>query len=174
LAGQIGSVGADDPAAVAFGASLRCVEAPGACIAARQHGWAGLSAAPCCCIGFVGAYDVRPVVSINANPSAPGAGTASGVLSQKYGANYTGGIGELLPFKDSRYDALQTSLKYGFAGGSNLNVVYTWSKTMSYADDQELNPGGFFISYAPDYFKNYGPSLFDRTNNFEVSAVVAG
>ncbi|HTX75804.1 MAG TPA: TonB-dependent receptor [Terracidiphilus sp.] len=122
-------------------------------------------------IGYVGAYDLRPVASVNANASAPGAGSAGGVLSQKYGANYTGGIGELLPLKDSRYDALQTSLKYRFAGGSNVSAVYTWSKAMSYADEQDL--GAIFISYAPDYFKDYGPAAYDRTNNFEISAVAA-
>lgn len=122
-------------------------------------------------IGYVGAYDLRPVASVNANPSAPGTGSAGGVLSQRYGANYTGGIGELLPFKDSRYDALQTSLKYRFAGGSNVNAVYTWSRAMTYADEQDL--GAMFISYAPDYYKDYGPAAFDRTNNFEISAVAA-
>jgi Carboxypeptidase regulatory-like domain/TonB dependent receptor-like, beta-barrel len=122
-------------------------------------------------IGYIGAYDIRPVASINANPSAPGTGTAGGVLSQRYGANYTGGIGELLPFKHSRYDSLQTRFQYRFAGGSNVSAVYTWSKAMSYADEQDL--GGFFIAYAPDYFKDYGPAAFDRTNNFELTSVAA-
>lgn len=124
-------------------------------------------------IGYVGAYDIRPVTDLNANYSAPGTGAAGGVLSQRYGATYTGGIGVLTPFKHSRYDSLQTSLRYRFAGGSNLHVAYTWSKAMSYSDDQELNPGGFFINYPPDYFKDYGPALFDRTNNVEISGVAA-
>lgn len=122
-------------------------------------------------IGYIGAYDIRPVVSINANPSAPGTGTAGGVLSQRLGANYTGGIGELLPFKDSRYDSMQTRLQYRFAGGSNITAVYTWSKALSYADEQDL--GGFFISYAPEYHKDYGPAAFDRTNNFGLTSVAA-
>lgn len=122
-------------------------------------------------LGYIGAYDIRPVASINANPSAPGTGTAGGVLSQRYGANYTGGIGELLPFKHSRYDSMQTRLQYRFAGGSNITAVYTWSKALSYADEQDL--GGMFISYAPEYSKDYGPAAFDRTNNIELTSVAA-
>ncbi|ACO33977.1 hypothetical protein ACP_0190 [Acidobacterium capsulatum ATCC 51196] len=122
-------------------------------------------------IGYVGDYDSSPITNMNANPSAPGAGSAGGILSKRYGANYTGTINELNPFKFSRYDSLQTSFKYHFAGGSMLNVAYTWSKAMDYADNQDL--GGLLIPYAPDYYKDYGPASFDRANNFELSGVMA-
>jgi Carboxypeptidase regulatory-like domain/TonB dependent receptor-like, beta-barrel len=122
-------------------------------------------------VGYVGAYDNHPTISMNANPSAPGTGTAGGVLSQRYGANYSGGIGVLNPFQFTRYDSMQTKLKYLFAGGSNVTVAYTWSKAMSYADNQDL--GSLFINYAPDYYKDYAPAAFDRTNNFEISSVAA-
>ncbi|HEV2273408.1 MAG TPA: hypothetical protein VGR96_04540, partial [Acidobacteriaceae bacterium] len=122
-------------------------------------------------IGYVGTYAVRPVVNLNANASAPGTGSAGGLLSKKYGANYTGTINELAPFKDSRYDSLQTTATYRFAGGSNLNVVYTWSKAMSYADDEDL--GGLSFPYPAFWSKNYAPAGFDRTNNVEVSGVMA-
>lgn len=122
-------------------------------------------------VGYVGDYDSQPITNMNANPSPPGTGSKGGVLSQKYGGNYTGNINELNPFKHSRYDSLQTTFKYLFAGGSNLNVAYTWSKAMDYADNQDL--GGLMIPYAPDYFKDYGPAGFDRTNNLEISSVAA-
>ena len=122
-------------------------------------------------IGYVGTYEVRPVVNMNANASAPGTGSAGGLLSQKYGANYTGGINELNPFKHNRYDSLQTQLAYRFAGGSNLNVVYTWSKAMSYADNEDL--GGLAFPYPAYWSKNYAPASFDRTNNLEISGVMA-
>ena len=38
-------------------------------------------------VGYVGTYAVRPVVNMNANASLPGAGSAGGLLSQRYGAN---------------------------------------------------------------------------------------
>ncbi|MGH9607039.1 MAG: TonB-dependent receptor [Terracidiphilus sp.] len=122
-------------------------------------------------IGYVGAYDLHPTASLNANYSAPGTGSAGGVLSQRYGANYTGGIGELDPFRHSRYDSLQTSLTYRFAGGSNVHAAYTWSKAMDYDDNEELS--SLPINYPPDYFKDYGPAGFDRTNNVEITGVLA-
>ena len=124
-------------------------------------------------IAYVGTYDVRPVINLNANASLPGAGSAGGILSQRYGANYTGTINELNPYLHSRYDALQTQLKYRFAGGSNLTVVYTWSKALDYAENEDL--GGLAYPY-PDpaiIRKNYGPAGFDRTNNFEFTGVLA-
>ncbi|MBX6358698.1 MAG: TonB-dependent receptor [Acidobacterium ailaaui] len=122
-------------------------------------------------IGYVGTYAVRPVVNMNANASAPGAGSAGGLLSQAYGANYTGTINKLNPFKHSRYDSLQSSLTYRFAGGSNIRAAYTWSKAMDYADNEDL---GFLSFPYPDYWeKNYAPAGFDRTNNFEFAGVIA-
>jgi hypothetical protein len=122
-------------------------------------------------LGYVGAYDDHPTINMNANPSAPGAGTAGGVLSQKWSGNYTGNINELNPFKFSRYDSLQTSLKYLFAGGSSFNVAYTWSKTMDFADNQDL--GFLLIPYAPDYSKDYAPASYDRASNLEISTVAS-
>jgi outer membrane receptor protein involved in Fe transport len=122
-------------------------------------------------IGYVGTYAVRPVVNMNANASLPGTGSAGGILSQKYGANYTGTINELNPFKDARYDSLQTKLTYHFAGGSNVGAVYTWSKAMSYADDEDL--GSLAFPYPAYWSKNYAPAGFDRTNNAEIYGVMA-
>lgn len=122
-------------------------------------------------IGYVGTYDNRPVVNMNANASAPGTGSAGGLLSQKWGTNYTGTINMLNPFKNSRYDSLQSKLTYRFAGGSNLNVAYTWSKAMNYADNEDL--GGLSFPDPAYWQKNYAPASFDRTNNLEISGVMA-
>ncbi|MGA8090640.1 MAG: hypothetical protein WCA10_25420 [Terracidiphilus sp.] len=124
-------------------------------------------------IGYVGTYDLRPVINMNANASLPGAGSAGGILSQRFGANYTGMINVLNPYLHSRYDALQTQLKYQFAGGSNVTAVYTRSKALDYAENEDL--GGLAYPY-PDpaiIRKNYGAAGFDRTNNFEFSGVIA-
>jgi len=122
-------------------------------------------------LGYVGTYDVRPVINMNANASAPGTGSAGGILSQRYGANYTGTINMLNPYLHSRYDSLQTSLKYRFPDGSNLRLGYTWSKAMDYADNEDL--GGLSYPYPAFVRKNYGPAGFDRTNNFELSGTLA-
>ena len=60
------------------------------------------------------------------NASLPGTGSAGGLLSQKWGANYTAGINELNPYLHSRYDSLQTQLTYRFGSGSNVTAAYTW------------------------------------------------
>ena len=124
-------------------------------------------------IGYVGTYDVRPVINMNANASLPGTGSAGGLLSQKWGANYTAGINVLRPYLHARYDSLQTQLIYRFAGGSNLTASYTWGKAMDYAENEDL--GGLAYPY-PDpkiIQMNYAPASFDRTNNLEISSVIA-
>ena len=122
-------------------------------------------------VAYVGTYDVRPVINLNANASAPGTGTAGGILSQRYGANYTGTINVLQPYLHSRYDSLQTSLKYRFPDGSNVRLGYTWSKAMDYAENEDL--GGLAYPYPSVVQKNYGPAGFDRTNNFELSGTLS-
>lgn len=118
-------------------------------------------------VGYVGTYDARPVINYNANASAPGTGSAGGILSQRYGANYTGTINVLQPYLHSRYDSLQTSLKYRFPDGSNVRIGYTWSKAMDYAENEDL--GGLAYPFPAFVQKNYGPAGFDRTNNLEIS-----
>ena len=124
-------------------------------------------------VGYVGTYQVRPVINMNANASLPGTGFAGGQLSQKWGATYTGGINKLNPYLHARYDSLQTQFIYRFAGGSNVTAAYTWSKTMDYADNEDL--GGLAYPYPSPAIiaKNYAPSNFDRTHNLEIASVIA-
>ncbi|HXS12782.1 MAG TPA: TonB-dependent receptor [Acidobacteriaceae bacterium] len=125
-------------------------------------------------LAYVGTYAVRPVVNMNANASPPGTGQAGGLLQLKYGDPshpYSGTINVLSPFKHSRYDSMQTSVVYRFAGGSNLRASYTWSKALSYADNEDL--GSLNYPYPTYWYKNYGPAAFDRTDNFELSGVIA-
>ncbi|MGH9512213.1 MAG: carboxypeptidase regulatory-like domain-containing protein [Terriglobales bacterium] len=121
--------------------------------------------------GYVGTYDVRPTVNMNANPSPPGTGTAGGILSQRYGANYTGGINEISPFQSSRYDSLQTKVTYRTAGGSNAGFAWTWSKAIDYAGNEDL---GFLLFPDPaNWQMNRARANFDRTHNFEIWGVFA-
>lgn len=131
--------------------------------------------------GYVGSYDIRPTVNMNANPSLPGTGSAGGVLSQAYtqlklcGAspcNYTGTINEIVPFPlPSRYDSLQTKLTYRMPGGSSAGFAWTWSRAIDYADNEDL---GFVTFPDPEFWqKDRGPAGFDRTHNFEIWSVLA-
>ncbi|HKW16919.1 MAG TPA: TonB-dependent receptor [Terriglobales bacterium] len=121
--------------------------------------------------GYVGTRAIRPVVNMNANASLPGTGSAGGILSQRFGANYTATINELNPFKDSSFDSLQTKITYRMAGGSSAGLAWTWSKAIDYADNEDLG----FLSF-PDpsfWYKDRGPAGFDRTHNIELWSVLA-
>ena len=119
--------------------------------------------------GYVGAYDVRPLVNMNINPSAPGTGAAGGLLSTSLGKVYTGTINSLTPFKNSSYNSLQTKLTRLVKNGSSFGFVWTWSKALDYEDNEELNSLSF--PYPAYWQKNYGPASFDRTQNFEIYGV---
>ena len=121
--------------------------------------------------GYVGTYDVRPVVNMNANASPPGTGSAGGILSQRFGANYTGTINEENPFQSSRYDSLQTKITYRMAGGSHAGFAWTWSKAIDYADNEDL--GFLLFPYPADWQRNRSVANFDRTHNFELWGVIA-
>lgn len=116
--------------------------------------------------GYVGAYDIRPLINMNLNASAPGTGAAGGLLSQALGKTYTGTINGEVPFKSNSYNSLQTKVTRRFAQGSTFGVVWTWSRALDYSDDEELN---FLLFPYPTYWqKDYGPASFDRTHDVEI------
>jgi len=121
--------------------------------------------------GYAGAHDTRPTVNLNANASPPGTGSAGGILSQRYGANYTGTINELVPFQSSQYDSMQTKVNYRMAGGSSAGFAWTWSKAINYADNEDL--GFVAFPYPANWQMNRAPAGFDRKHNFEIWSVFA-
>lgn len=116
--------------------------------------------------GYVGAYDIRPLVNINLNASAPGTGAAGGLISQTLGKTYTGTINGEAPFKSNSYNSLQTKVTRRFAQGSTMGVVWTWSRTLDYEDDEELN--AMLFPYPAYWQKDYAPANFDRTHDVEI------
>jgi hypothetical protein len=76
---------------------------------------------------------------MNANASPPGTGSAGGILSQRWGKNYTGTINQLIPFKNNYYDSLQTQVTQRFRDGSSAGLTWTWSKTIDYEDNEDLS-----------------------------------
>jgi hypothetical protein len=120
--------------------------------------------------GYVGSRGIRPVVTLNANASPPGTGSAGGLLSTALGKNYTGTINEMIPFKNSYYDSLQTQVTRRFAGGSTAGFSWTWSKAIDYADNEDLG----FVPYPdPAFFaKDRAVAGFDRTHSFKIYAVL--
>jgi len=132
-----------------------------------EHDWKGVVLQT----GYVGSRAIRPVVNLNANASAPGTGFQGGILSKRWGnVNYTGGINELVPFKNNYYDSLQTQITRRFAGGSTAGFAWTWGKAIDYADNEDLG----FISFPyPAYWsKNRAAAGFDRTHNIKIYGVL--
>ena len=120
--------------------------------------------------GYVGAYDVRPLVNMNLNASLPGTGNAGGLLSQALGKTYTATINGEVPFKSNSYNSLQTKVTRRFAQWSTFGVVWTWSRALDYSDDEELN---FLLFPYPTYWqKDYAPAAFDRTHDVEIYGVL--
>ena len=121
-------------------------------------------------MGYVGARGIRPLVNMNLNASAPGTGSAGGLISQRLGKNYTGGINGLVPFKNNYYDSLQSKLTRRFHQGTQAGFVYTWSKATDYQGNEELSSLKFPY---PDYWdKNRAVADFDRTHNLKWYATI--
>jgi hypothetical protein len=116
--------------------------------------------------GYVGARAIRPLVNMNINASAPGTGTAGGLISTALGKNYTGTINAEVPFKNNDYDSLQTKVTRRFAGGSSAGFVWTWSKTIDYQGNEEL--GALKFPYPGNWDMNRAVADFDRTHNFKI------
>jgi outer membrane receptor protein involved in Fe transport len=114
---------------------------------------------------YVGSRNIRPLVNMNLNASAPGTGAAGGLISQALGKTYTGNINGLVPFKDTSYDSLQLELSRRFRS-SSFHVVYTWSKALDYEDNEELNALAY--PYPAYWSKNHGLAGFDRASNLEI------
>jgi hypothetical protein len=114
--------------------------------------------------GYVGTRAVGQMGFININAGAPGTGNAGRALFPKFGL--TADINEILPYRTTTYDALQSELRGRF-GSSIIGLVYTWSKAINYADN-DANPR---IQYMPEAERNRGPASYDRTQNFQAYGV---
>jgi hypothetical protein len=122
-------------------------------------------------VGYVGTEAVRPLINMNMNASAPGTGSAGGLLSQKFGKNYTGNINALVPFKNNYYNSLQTKVSRRFSQGSSTGFAWTWSKAVNYEDNEDLSSLSF--PYPAFWNKNRAVASFDRTHNIEIWGVFA-
>jgi hypothetical protein len=115
-------------------------------------------------VGYVGTRAVGQMGFININAGAPGTGNAGRALFPQFGL--TADINEILPYRTTTYDAMQSELKGRF-GSSILGVVYTWSKAINYADN-DANPR---IQYIPEAERNRGLASYDRSYNIQMYGV---
>ncbi|HKF50524.1 MAG TPA: TonB-dependent receptor [Terracidiphilus sp.] len=114
--------------------------------------------------GYVGSRAIRPLTNKNANPAPGGGGTAGRILNKEFGGSWSD-VNQLIPFGNNYYDALQTKLTRRFHNSSLVGVVYTYSKSIDYEDNEEIS---FILFPYPAYLpKNRAVAGFDRTHNFE-------
>jgi len=137
-------------------------------------------------VGYVGAMAVRPLALIQLNTGTIGGGQNSGAYnialhqtssdpcftaintpSNPFAKCATTlGIGAYTPFKNNYYNSLQSKLTRRFSGSSQIGLVYTYQRAISYSDNEELQATLFTLPSA--YGKNRGPSSFDRTHHVEL------
>ncbi|HTX41985.1 MAG TPA: TonB-dependent receptor [Acidobacteriaceae bacterium] len=113
---------------------------------------------------YVGEREIRPILNMNLNSAPAGGGAAGEQLNAKFGGTW-GSINTLVPAGHDYYDALQTKLTRRFGQSSTIGVLYTWSKTEDFEDNEELSS----ISWPyPAYFaRNKALAGYDRDYNFE-------
>jgi hypothetical protein len=108
--------------------------------------------------GYVGTRAIGQMGFININAGAPGTGTAGRPLFPLFGL--TADINEIIPYGNTTYDAMQTQLTRRW-GGSLFGSVFTWSKTINFAD----NDGNPRIQYLPEKQHNRGLAGYHRKFN---------
>jgi hypothetical protein len=102
------------------------------------------------------------IVNINAGP--PGTGNNGRPLFIKFGL--LADINSIQPYATTTYDSLQVQVTRRL-GSSIVGTSYTWSKAISYAD----NDGGPRIQYLPEKERNRGLAGYDRTHNSQTYLV---
>lgn len=114
--------------------------------------------------GYVGSREIRPLINMNINAADPGGGATGRALNTQFGGSWSD-INSLNPIGHSYYDSLQAKLTRRLGRASTAGLVFTWSKAISYEDNEELNS---LMFPAPGYFaKNKALASFDRDYNFE-------
>jgi TonB dependent receptor len=120
--------------------------------------------------GYVASRQIAIAQRFDLNAGqVPGQGAAGQPFNKLFGRTAATEI--LTPVGHNYYDSLQATLQRRFAQGYQVNVAYTWSKSITGAccDDLSDSPPAIQI---PQFFK-LGRSLasFDRPHNFSTSVV---
>ena len=115
-------------------------------------------------VAYVATRTIHQLIDRNINSVGPGVGvsTANLPLAQLYGRtiamNMWDGIGI------SNYHSLQALLNKSFSNGLMARVSYTFSKSLSMADEDGWTALGGGWNWAPVVGRNYAPSGYDRTH----------
>ncbi len=111
--------------------------------------------------GYVGSRGIRQTVNQNINAAGPGGGNTGRALYPKF--QRISNITYHTPFNTSSYNGLQMQATRRM-GGSMLGAAYTFSRSLTYADDTD---GGLTWNWVPMLQRNKAVAGFDRTHNFQ-------
>jgi hypothetical protein len=123
-------------------------------------------------LGYVGNREIRPIINTALNSSPINGGSAGGQLTAlgiaagliPAGKSYAG-ISTLIPGGHNYYDSMQAKITRRIGEASQVGILYTWSKTEDFEDNEELN--GISWPYPAYFAKNKARAGFDRRYNFE-------
>ena len=118
--------------------------------------------------GYVGTRSIRQTAILNINSAAvPGSGNAGRALALKFPGRI-GNINLYTPYNTSNYNSLQTQLKRQLGANGLFGASYTWSKAISYNDNNDSG-----VSWnSPQYWdRNRALAGFDRPHNLQVYSV---
>jgi hypothetical protein len=117
--------------------------------------------------GYVATRSVNPMGYLDLNAGQEiGRGQAGQPLRQQFGRQAPTQL--VTSFGPTHYNSLQATLTQRFARGMQLNVAYTWSKVIGYADNNDSEPSVRARAY---FDRNRTVRGYDRTHNFQVSNI---
>lgn len=123
------------------------------------RGWVGQAA-------YVATRSVNQLGVLDMNVGQLGGGNASRPLNVLFGR--TAATEFVQPVGNTHYDSLQTSLKHRFSAGYEVQVAYTYSKTLGIAGIANSDNGPR-IKLPQFYFLNRGVTTLDQPHNFEAA-----
>ena len=126
------------------------------------RGWLGEA-------GYVATRSVDQLAYFDRNVGRIGGGVASEPLSLLYGR--TARTAQITGLGTYKYDSLQTRLERRFSAGYDVGVVYTFSKSLGIAGND--NGDGVPLIGIPEYYKlNRARTDLDHTHNLEIHSVI--
>jgi hypothetical protein len=116
--------------------------------------------------GYVATRSTSPIGNLDLNAGQViGAGVNGRPFYQMYGR--TTAVQTRTTFGTTTYDSLQASLERRFAAGLQLNVGYTWSKTIGYLENND----GPSVAAMPYMSRNRAVRSFDIPHNLNITNI---